>query len=346
MIRRIIGPLMFIASALMISTPIALGQQQTAKLPKQNPFITPSKDPNTPAGAALRAALSKNKANASSNFNNNGQQLETFTYTVTSSRDGKSYTGEIVGRNPFTNALGFTAVSTQLIPIIIVTNSVFAGVTSTGEVLTAPGVTTFDPTVPDNSCLTAPNDVPIKLVEQSPIFRPFDFNYGGTDVGFTQTTDAFQRANFFKLLNFGNVKIDDNFVYHVILSPMKTLAAIVINVPATDGVAYPSAAFSGCPTGEEAIIDINFYEPAIEGLFPALASHGVNPSTFPFFSLHNVVECEGSTPGCATLNSGACCILGFHDIDGTQTFGTADFDTSEIFLSPVPDVSVMSHEVA
>ena len=45
-------------------------------------------------------------------------------------------------------------------------------------------------------------------------------------------------------------------------------------------------------------------------------------------------------------SSGACCILGFHDAFGAQSFGTADFDTSSIFASPVPDVSIMSHEVA
>jgi hypothetical protein len=59
-----------------------------------------------------------------------------------------------------------------------------------------------------------------------------------------------------------------------------------------------------------------------------------------------VVECEGRNPGCATLNSGACCILGFHNaIGGQQTFASTDFDTSEIFVSPIPDVSVTSHEV-
>jgi hypothetical protein len=38
--------------------------------------------------------------------------------TVTSSRDGKTYSGQIVGRNPFTNPLGFTEISSQLIPVI------------------------------------------------------------------------------------------------------------------------------------------------------------------------------------------------------------------------------------
>ncbi|MGA7625902.1 MAG: hypothetical protein WB630_04090 [Candidatus Acidiferrales bacterium] len=347
MIRKAIFLLLFSVIALMISTPIALGQQQT-KLPKQNPFLTPIKDPSTAAGAALQGALNKSQANGVSS--NNNAHLPLFNYTVTSSRDGNSYSGTIVGRSPFTEPFGFTAVPSQIVPVIVVTNSVFAGIAN-GDVVTVPGVTVFNPSMADNSCLTAPNDIPLKLVQQSPIFKPADFNYGGTDVGFTETTDAFQRANFFKLLNFGSSSDSDNFVYHVILSPVNTISAIVINVPAANGIAYPSAVFGGCPTGTEAIVDINVYEP---GLFSAIATtlgkQGVNPASFPMFVTHNVVECEALAAGvnCGdVLNpNSVCCILGFHDSSGQQTIGTADFDTSGIFVSPVPDVSDMSHEVA
>jgi hypothetical protein len=343
MVRKSMVSFMCAAIALVVSAPFAFGQQ-AAVLPKPNPFMTPTKNPSTAEGAALEAALNKANSALHANANKkNGSQLQTFTYTVTSSRDGNVYSGEIVGKSPFFDANGRTSVSTQLIPIVIVTNSVFAGVNAMGAVLTAPGVTVFDPTVADDSCLSSPNDVPLKLVQQSPIFLPFDFNFGGTDVGVTQTTDAFQRGNFFRLVSHGaSGKVN----YQVVLDPVTTVPKIVINIPAADGVAFPSAAFGGCPTGTEGIIDIAVYEPAIIGLFTQLASQGVNPSTFPLYSLHNVVECEGATSGCATLNSGACCILGFHDAFGAQSFGTADFDTSSIFASPVPDVSIMSHEVA
>jgi hypothetical protein len=336
------------AIALGVFAPFAFGQQ-TAKLSKLNPFIRPTTDPNTEVGAHLQAAINSVKSKANMNAmnanKNNDPQLQTFTYSVTSSRDGNVYSGQIVGKSPFSNPQGRTTVSTHLIPIVIVTNSVFAGVDpTTGLVVTAPGITVFDPTIPDDSCLSAPNDVPLKLVQQSPIFLPFDFNFGGTDIGTVQTTDAFQRGNFFQLISHGQNA--NGVTYQVVLNPVTTAAKIVVNIPAADGVAYPSAAFGGCPTGKEAIIDIAVYEPAIISLFTQLASQGVDPSTLPFFLLHNVVQCEGNQPGCATLNSGGCCILGFHESSGAQTFGTADFDTSEIFLSPVPDVSGMSHEVA
>ena len=344
MVRKAIVSFVCAAIALVVSAPFAFGQQ-SATLRKLNPSMTPTKDPSTAAGAALQTALNKAKTAANLNANaskTNGPQLQTFTYVVTSTRDEKVYSGEIVGSSPFSNPNGRTSISTHVIPIVIVTNSVFAGVGPTGLVLTKPGVTTFDPTIKDDSCLSPPNDVPLTLVQQSPIFQPFDFNFGGTDVGTTQTTDAFQKGSFFQLVARGQ---SGKVNYQVVLDPVTTTPKIVINVPAADGVAYPSAAFSGCPTGTEGIIDIAFYEPAIISLFTQLASQGVDPSTFPLYVLHNVVECEGSAPGCGTLNSGGCCILGFHDAFGAQSFGTADFDTSEIFVSPVPDVSIMSHEV-
>ena len=338
----------YAAIALGVFAPFAFGQQ-TAKLPKLNPFMKPTKDPNTEVGARLQAEInsvkSKANMNAMSASKTNGPQLQTFTYQVTSTRDGNVYSGQIVGKSPFSNPQGRTTVSTHLIPIVIVTNSVFAGVDSAGMILTAPGVTVFDPTIPDDSCSSAPNDVPLKLVQQSPIFLPFAFNFGGTDMGTVQTTDAFQRGNFFQLISHGQNA--NGITYQVVLDPLTTAAKIVVNIPAADGVAYPSAAFvGGCPTGKFAVVDIAVYEPAIISLFTQLAAQGVNPSTFPFYLLHNVVQCEGNTPGCATLNSGACCILGFHDASGAQTFGSADFDTSGIFGSAVQDVSDMSHEVA
>lgn len=323
--------MMFLLSAtiaLLVFAPLTFGQQ-TVVLPKLNPFMTPSTTPSTAAAI--------NNTSPS-----NGPQLATFSYTVTSSRDGNVYSGKIVGTSPFSNPVGHTNVATQLIPVVIVTNSVFAGV-SHGQVLTAPGVTVFDPTVADDSCLSAPNDVPLKLVQLSPIFRRFDFNFAGTDVGVTQTTNAFQRGNFFQLLSPGNSGGAGVASYQVVLDPVSTTPKIIVNIPAADGVAYPSAAFGGCATGKEGIVDLVVYRAAITGLFTQLASQGVNPSTFPLYALHNVVECEGT--GCATLNTGGCCVLGFHNHVGQQTYGSADFDTSDIFVNPTPDVSIMSHEV-
>src|SRR5215469_470077 len=329
MVRRSTLSFVCVVTALVVVASATFGQQQQV-LPRQNPFLTATPLPNA-------AAVSTDQANK-------GPKLPVFTYTVISSRDGNTYTGTIVGASPFSDSQGMVNVPTQIVPIIIVTNSVFAGVDKRGNVLTAPGVTTFDPTVPDTSCLTAPNDDPLTLVQQSPIIGTADFTFGGIDVGTTQATNAFQRANFFSLLTHGSQGNSNNIVYQVLLDPVKTLSAVVINIPAASGVAYPSAAFGGCRTGKNAIIDLGVLTTDLVNGLPGLASQGVNPSTFPIFLVHNIVECEGT--GCAKLAPGtACCVLGFHRASGMQTFGHVDFDTSDIFVSPVPDVSVMSHEV-
>jgi hypothetical protein len=105
---------------------------------------------------------------------------------------------------------------------------------------------------------------------------------------------------------------------------------------------------AAAPGGAIGIVDIAVYEPDLFTILGQLAP-GVNPTTFPFFLEHNVVECESGAPGinCGDiLNPNAlCCILGFHDSNGPQTFGTGDFDTSEIFVNPTPDVNSISHEV-
>jgi hypothetical protein len=340
----------FLSTALVLLgvAPQAFEQEKT-KLPKQNGYskvITES-----PAAAeAVRSAVANGNAAPDKKKN---PQLEVFTYNVTASRDGNTYSGVIVGKSPFNDPGGETSIPTQIIPIVITTNANFAGVDANGNILVTPGATTINPTANDNNCLSAPFNNPLALTQQSPIFRKADFNFGGTDIGKVQTTDAFQRGNFFQLVGGSGHEGDhqgdggnNGFDYHVDLDPVTTVAPITINVPATLGVAYPSVAFGGCANGTVQIFDFSFFDSVVTGtILPAVQAQGlVNPGSFPLFLLYNGVMCEG--PNCAVLAPGtACCVLGYHSHSGTQTFGTAEFDTSNIFLSPVPDVVVMSHEV-
>ena len=110
-----------------------------------------------------------------------------------------------------------------------------------------PGDTVFDPTVADSNCLTAPNNVPLTLTQQSPIFKSTNFNMGGIDVGTTQYGDAFQRANFWKVIKRNK--------YHVLLKPVTTLGTIVLDFPGESGVAVPAELFGTC--GPVAGIDTN-----------------------------------------------------------------------------------------
>jgi hypothetical protein len=124
---------------------------------------------------------------------------------------------------------------------------------NTGNITTAPGVTTFDPTVPDG-CLTPPNNIPTKLFKESPILKRTSFNSQGTDLGYTQYIDAFQRANFWQVL------VDNRITnqYHVMLNPAKVLAPIIIDVPVDKGFAAIDPLVFGPPPLCEAYANVDF----------------------------------------------------------------------------------------
>jgi hypothetical protein len=266
---------------------------------------------------------------------NSPTSLPLFTYNVLSSRDGNTYTGVIVGKDPFHNGGGGTAnVVTQVVPLVIETGSVGIGFDQNLNVVTVPGETNFDPRKADG-CLVSPNNIPLKLVQQSPIIKSADFNFGGTDVGTTQYIDAFQRASFWNVINQGT--------YHMKLSPVKTLPAITLKISPASSLAIAAATFGGC--GTLGVVDINVFDAILTStVLPALASKGVTPGTFPMFILSNVVTSAGD-PRQLLFN---CCFLGYHGSSGTgpiQTYSPSDFDSTGVFGSAAQDTSILAHEV-
>src|SRR5215469_11304351 len=124
-----------------------------------------------PATDAGGHAISAGQAAANSD-------LATFAYTVTSSRDAITYTGAMVGEDPFGSGFSTTVVDTPIIPVILITNTI-AVASPNGKILTTqPGVTVFNPTAPDDVCLKSPNDVPLTLMVQSPLFQAEPFTFG------------------------------------------------------------------------------------------------------------------------------------------------------------------------
>jgi hypothetical protein len=224
------------------------------------------------------------------------------------------------------------------VPIIFKTHTVGISVDAKAIIATTPGDNTFEPTRPDRACLGSRNNNPLRLFQQSPIFQSTDFNYGGTDVGRTQTTDAFQRANFWKVINRED--------YHVTLGPITNLNPIVIDVPAASGLALATTAL-GPPAfcAPMAIVDANLVDGIInDSILPALAPHGVNHGTFPIFLLYNAVMSDGDPTN--LLN---CCILGYHGTgnnDSTQTYSPMDFDATGLFGVSGMDIATATHEVA
>jgi len=258
--------------------------------------------------------------------------LATFTYNITSSRDGNNYTGAMVGQNPFASGFTPTNVTTPIIPLIITTNAVAIKLNKNGILSTVNGSTTFDPTAADTSCLSAPNDVPQTLFQQSPIFQNNKFVFGRTNVGKTQYLDAFQRANFWQFLQGTN--------YHTLVNPV-LFSPVVLNIGISDALAIPPSLFGSC--GSLGIIDISTFDSILTNtLLPQLAAQGVDTSQFPIFLMYNVVL---SLADPHNLNQ--CCVLGFHGASGTpiQTFSPLDFDTTGLFGPDIRDTSIAAHEV-
>jgi len=314
--RRLLLSAVLVAAAGMVAAAPTLGQQRDGLLTLKGSSTVSVWDP-----------LSTDEIlSASSNT-----RLPLFRYVAVSSRDGKRYSGVIVGQSPQAENKRATTITTQIIPLIVTTGNVVTAVDfDTGEFTTIPGQTTFDPTAADTACLTAPNNVPLTLVQQSPIFQPTDFTFGPTFVGNTQYVDAFQRANFWQ-------SVADT-EYHTLLSPIETLSAIHVDAPS--GIAMPVAqiGLSGC--GMFGTIDFDsFDELLVSTIIPALAAQGVNSTTLPIFLLHNMGL---QIP---PFNGGKVLFAGYHGSRKFQTYAVAEYDSAGAIRSAVQDVSIVAHEV-
>jgi hypothetical protein len=279
-------------------------------------------------------------------------KLPHFSYDVTASRDGNKYAGIILGQRPFSNLTGTTKIPTMIIPVIVKTVALGVAVDSSGDIAVDTGNasddTTFNPTVADKNCLASPNDVPATVVAQSPLFQVADFNYGGTDVGTTQTTDAHQRGSFWATINPKN--------YHVLLDPVTVLPAVTLKVAApkngVGGLALDLPAINPVFCGPEGLVDVNTINSFVVAQLKALSSK-VGPTDIPLFIFYNTAFTIGDPTNLAN-----CCAAGFHDAVnvGTkaspvfQTYAPFDFDMTGLFLnasgSPVSDIEDASHEVA
>lgn len=308
--------LKFVCVLVVVSLAMLVSAQNSAQLPKLHAYTAVRPAHVSPNAAAATSAASS---------------LPVWTYDTTSSRDGNNYSGVMVGTSPFDGGDGSTSVRTQVVPVIIKVHRIATGINDKGILTVKTGEVTFDPTVPNTACMTAPNNVPLKVFMQSPIVRRADFSFGGTDVGTTQYLDAFQRANFW-------TEIGPD--YHVKLDPVRVLSPIVIDVPNDRGLSL--GIFGSCaPLG---IFDINYMDALLTNtILPSLASRGVNPGTFPIFLMANVVMSFGNPK-----NLNQCCVLGYHGATGDsaiQTYSPMDFETTGLFGPDVADTSIAAHEV-
>ena len=280
-------------------------------------------------------------------------QFTHWNFTVESSRDGKTYSGLMVGTRPLDGGSQSSSIPTQIIPVIVKTAALGTAIDpDTGAITIETGhendESTFNPVKADSSCLVSPNNIPIKVLSDSPLFRPADFNFGGTDVGFTQAIDAYQRANFWNTI--------DRSRYHVLLGPVTTLPALTLKVPPPEngvgGLALDLPNLFGL-CGRFGMVDINTIDNFVTSQFAPLAAKGVNPSSFPVFVFYNTAFPIGDP-----TNLVNCCAGGYHNAVnvGTeanpvaQTYSPLDFDMTGFFInfsgSGVLDTEIASHEVA
>lgn len=282
-----------------------------------------------------------------------GNSLPLWTFNIKGSRDGDHHLGVMVGRDPFRHP-GTAFVPTFIVPLIFQTHTVAASFDpKTFKFATAPGDTTVDPTAVDNKCLSAPNNVPVRVFQESPLFKasPKPFTFNGTTVGATQYVDAFQRASFWNVLG------KDSDDYHVLLGPVVTLPPVVIDVPATAGIALANpdlfkSAFGFSFCAPMLLVDLNWFDSFLNGtVIRQLEEEGVNPGSFPIYMSYNTAWPVGDVTDLTN-----CCAGGYHATTGvplqTQTYGVVDFDTAGIFApgknagpGPGLNTEIAAHEV-
>lgn len=258
-----------------------------------------------------------------------GSSIPTWTYSIVSPIDGKTYSGQIIGKNPATKPGQVTVIPTILIPVRL--NFQYSSTTSY----------IFDPTAGDAGCLGAGRNA-FQLTQVSPLFNDHIYTLGGTNVGNTQYIDAFQRASFWN-----DVSASGGGNYHTLLGvtpmPLQSVTVTSANSGTPNGTVY---SVGGCGTntgnvnvpGTLGVMNINWWDPVAKSIISRL---GINPNSFVLFVTYNAVMSVGNP-----TVSGNCCVLGYHSITGAQTYGIAEFEgRNQTVFSGVSDTSSMSHEI-
>jgi hypothetical protein len=234
-----------------------------------------------------------------------GQTIPFFEGAVKSRLDGETYKFKIVGQDPH-KSTGTTYVPYVLIVLVI----------------SYAGGTVLDPTKPacgdrvsvERRFLTGPNFIPTALLSN------------GVNVGTAQLGDAFQRAEFWKILK--------STRYHTVLQAARDPVVARVKAPSS------SRALSGvCPGANHRVLRIPIA--AFLRIVRSLMEKYSSPRQLPILLAYNT----------SLLEPSGCCSLGFHGAfkrpSGVQayTFGTYDDPGADPYFPRARDISVLTHEI-
>ncbi|HEY6254084.1 MAG TPA: hypothetical protein VI685_29370 [Candidatus Angelobacter sp.] len=173
-----------------------------------------------------------------------------------------------------------------------------------------------------NATACGGTDTPLNIIINSPLFQQaYDFTADSFDLGTTQYTDAFQRANFWTTLT--TVSLD----YHVLLKPLtvEPVQTLRMDPPAHIFQTTP------CPLG---VVLKSTFDTDVQGLLQTL---GIPPTTLAVFLTYDTTFStdSGGSEG------------GYHGVTSTnQTYVVASFTDLNALPGNGDDVAMMSHELA
>ena len=221
----------------------------------------------------------------------------TFTYK------GKSYTYEMVGTDPAKGSVT-TTVPVFLVPVAVTF--------SDGTVLDATKPGQISPLTAEDGFL------------QSPMIQPVTFSSGKVNVGTTQFTDAFQRANFWQDVSTHSPN------YHVLLGTPTVLPTLSMKPSAALGNTQKTS--TGITFGT---IDANYIDNA--ALNYMRTNKQIKPNSFVVFLSYNVVIGGG---------------VSFHSSVGPQTYTITMYSDKGVIstlfgnqFAKVATTAVTSHEI-
>jgi hypothetical protein len=177
--------------------------------------------------------------------------------------------------------------------------------------------TVLDATVPGPEC-AGPGD-PLTNTLGSPLFTDKDYGEGIN----RQYVEENRRVEFWAVTG-------ANPGYSVRVAPV---------VLPTLTLTFNGPSFAA-PCGRYGLLPFSSLDSLLRTkVFPVLKTLGISPRTFPLFLFSNV---ETTDPTLGTL-------AGYHwaflNSGGTQTYGVAEYDTTQIFPG-ILDVSILAHEIA